>query len=72
MHRNNPIFRGTAVGKPGAEDHIVYSILSRLDLADYHGSRIRQKVQNYLLKKRYFKTFQLAGRVGKFMRKTNC
>ena len=70
MHRNNPIFRGTAVGEPGAEDHIVYSILSRLNLTDYHGSRIRQKVQNYLLKKRYFKAFQLTGRVGKFMRKT--
>ena len=69
MHRNNPIFRGTAIGNPGAEDHLLYSILAYLDLIDFHGSRSRQKIQNILLRKKYFKLFQAAGRIGTFLRK---
>jgi len=66
--RNEFIFRGTAVGQPGAEDHQLYSILSRLHLADFHGSRIRHWLQNFLLRRRMFKQFQLAGRMGNFTR----
>ncbi len=69
-YRHNPIFRGTAVGVPGAEDHQLFSVLAELNLVDFHGSRQRQVVQNQLLKKRLFKTFQFAGRIGPFLRHT--
>jgi len=71
MYRNDPIFRGASVGIPSGEDHILFSVLSRLNLVDFHGSRIRQKIQNFLLKKRYFKAFQLSGRVGKLIHRNN-
>ena len=73
LFRNNFIFRGTAVGRPGAEDHLLYSVLSCAGLTDFHGSRIRHSVQNFLLRRRAFKTFQLTGRFGQFKRnkKTN-
>jgi len=64
MFRNNPIFRGTSVGLPGAEDHQVFSLLAHLNLVDFHGRRSRQRVQNPLLKKRLFRAFQFAGRLG--------
>jgi 4-hydroxy-3-polyprenylbenzoate decarboxylase len=64
MFRNNPIFRGTSVGLPGAEDHQVFSLLAHLNLVDFHGRRSRQRIQNPLLKKRLFKAFQFAGRLG--------
>ena len=66
MFRNNPIFRGSSVGLPGAEDHQVFSLLAHLDLVDFHGRRSRQLVQNPLLRKRLFRPFQLAGRLGGF------
>jgi len=68
LFRNDFIFRGTAVGRPGAEDHQMYSVLSRLNLADFHGSRIRRSLQSILLRRRAFKLFQLTGRIGKFVR----
>ena len=68
--KNDFIFRGSAVGRPGAEDHQLYSILSRAGLADFHGSRIRHSMQTFLLRRRAFKTFQLTGRIGKFTRGT--
>lgn len=68
MHRNNPIFRGAAVGCPGAEDHVLFSFLSQFGLVDFHGSRLRQKVQNYLLKKRAYRTFQLSGRASQLFK----
>lgn len=61
MYRNNPIFRGAAIGAPGAEDHLLYSLLSDANCLDFHGSRIRQLMQNYLFKKGFFRTSQLAG-----------
>jgi 4-hydroxy-3-polyprenylbenzoate decarboxylase len=67
-YRNDFIFRGTAVGRPGAEDHQMYSVLSRLNLADFHGSRIRRSLQSFLLRRRAFKLFQITGRIGKFVR----
>jgi len=68
MHRNNPIFRGAAVGRPGAEDHVLFSFLSQFGLVDFHGSRLRQKVQNFLLKRRAYRTFQLTGRASQLFK----
>jgi 4-hydroxy-3-polyprenylbenzoate decarboxylase len=67
--KKDAIFRGAAVGSPGAEDHQLYSILSCAGLADFHGSRIRHAVQTFLLRQRAFKTFQLTGRIGQSIRK---
>jgi 4-hydroxy-3-polyprenylbenzoate decarboxylase len=64
MHRNNPVFRGTAVGVAGGEDHELLSFLSKLGLVDFHGSKIRQRIQNACLKNRNFKLFQMSGRLG--------
>lgn len=69
--KSDYIFRGTTVGKPGAEDHQLYSILARAGLADFHGSRIRRLIQNYLLRRRAFRLFQYSGRVGFIVRKNN-
>lgn len=68
--RNNPIFRGTAVGVAGAEDQQLFSVLAGLGLVDFHGSRQRQVIQNQLLKKRLFRAFQWAGRIGPLFRGT--
>lgn len=68
LFRNSCIFRGTAVGRPGAEDHQMYSVLAHLGLVDFHGSRIRQSIQSFLLRRRAYRAFQLSGRVGKFVR----
>jgi UbiD family decarboxylase len=62
--RTNPIFRGAAIGRPGAEDQQLFSVLSELDLFDFHGSRLRQKLQAQLIKRRLFRSFQFAGRIG--------
>lgn len=67
IHRNNPILRGAAIGMPGAEDHLLFSLLCHAGCLDFHGSRIRQKLQNILLKKRWFKTFQGAGAFRQFV-----
>ena len=64
MFRNNSIFRGAAIGVTGAEDQQVFSILSKLSLFDFHGSRPKHVVQSQLIKKRLFSAFQFAGRVG--------
>ena len=68
MHRDNPIFRGTAIGKPGAEDHQLFAFLAQLGLVDFHGSRLKQMVQNYLWKRRSFETLQKVGRLGSKLR----
>jgi UbiD family decarboxylase len=64
MFRSNPIFRGTAVGRPGAEDQQVFSLLSQLGLFDFHGRRPKHLVLAQLIKRRFFRAFQLAGRIG--------
>lgn len=64
MFRNHPIFRGTSVGLPGAEDQQVFAALARLRLFDFHGSRFKHMVQTELIKRRLFWPFQLVGRVG--------
>jgi 4-hydroxy-3-polyprenylbenzoate decarboxylase len=62
--RSDPIFRGTSIGVPGAEDHQLFAFLARLNLVDFHGSRLKQAVQNMLLRQRRFRTFQVSGKTG--------
>jgi UbiD family decarboxylase len=64
MFRSNPIFRGTAVGPAGAEDHQIFSVLAHLGLFDFHGSRPKRLVQAQLIKRRLFRAFQFAGTIG--------
>jgi 4-hydroxy-3-polyprenylbenzoate decarboxylase len=68
MFRNNPIFRGTSIGVPGAEDHILFSFLSELNLVDFHGSRVKQAALNLMLRQRFFRAFQLVGKMGSVIR----
>ena len=62
--RNQPIFRGMAVGMPGAEDHQLFVLLSQIGLLDFHGSRIRRALQGALIRHRLFRLFQWTGRLG--------
>lgn len=64
MFRSNPIFRGTSIGVAGAEDHQLFAFLAELNLVDFHGSRLKQIVQNSLLKRRLFRAFQVSGKLG--------
>jgi 4-hydroxy-3-polyprenylbenzoate decarboxylase len=52
MFRNNPIFRGTSIGVPGAEDHQLFAILAELRLLDFHRSGIKKHIQDGMLKQR--------------------
>ena len=65
--RNEPIFRGTAVGQPGAEDHQLFAFLAELGLVDFHGSRLKQFAQTRLLKSHSFRSFQIAGSLGSYL-----
>jgi 4-hydroxy-3-polyprenylbenzoate decarboxylase len=65
MYRNNPIFRGAAIGEPGAEDHLLYRLIASSGYLDFHGSRLRQKAQNILLKKSNYRLFQASGTIKK-------
>ncbi len=65
LHREGPIFRGTAVGRAGAEDHQLFALLSQLGLVDFHGSTMRQAMQNALLRRGSFRLFQWTGRLGR-------
>jgi UbiD family decarboxylase len=69
LFRNNPIFRGTSIGGPGAEDHQLFALLAQLDLVDFHGAPAKQWVQNQFLKLRLFRPFQVAGSVRSIFRK---
>lgn len=64
MFRHSPVFRGTSIGTPGAEDHQLFAFLAELGLVDFHGSRLKKLVQNILLKRRLFRTFQFSGKIG--------
>lgn len=71
MYRENPIFRGSAVGKAGAEDHQLFAFLAQLKLLDFHGARMKQKLQNYFWKRRAFRTAQMVARMGSGRRGSN-
>ena len=64
VFRNNPIFRGAAIGVPGAEDQQLFAALSELRLFDFHGSRPKHLILEQLIKWRLFRAFQLVGRLG--------
>ncbi len=63
MFRTNAIFRGTAIGLPGAEDQQILSVLSALGLFDFHGSWHKRLIQTPLIHYRFFRAFQFAGRI---------
>lgn len=63
MFRNQPIFRGAAVGHFGAEDVQLFSVLSEVGLFDFHGSRLRRALQIFFLREGFFGAFQFAGRI---------
>jgi UbiD family decarboxylase len=69
MYRNDPIFRGCGIGRPGAEDHQLFAFLAQLGLVDFHGSRLKQMVQNFLWKRRAFDMLQKVGRIGSELRR---
>jgi len=48
MHRDEPIFRGSALGKPGAEDYQVQAFLEQLKLRHANGSRFWQFMHSLL------------------------
>jgi UbiD family decarboxylase len=52
LFRNRPIFRGTSIGVPGAEDHQLFAILAELRLLDFHGSSVKKRIQDMVLKQR--------------------
>lgn len=62
MFRNDPIFRGAAIGYPAAEDQQLFWLLAELKLLDFHGSRSKQWIQSTLIKRRLFRPFQLVGK----------
>ncbi len=62
-YRNDLIFRGAAIGTSRAEDLQLFSFLSELKLFDFHGSRMRHRLQDQLVKHRCFRGFQWAGRI---------
>lgn len=65
--RSQPIFRGAAVGLPGAEDHQLFAFLARLGLVDFHGPQAKQRLQNFLWRRRRFRAIQWLGRLGGLM-----
>jgi 4-hydroxy-3-polyprenylbenzoate decarboxylase len=60
--RKSYIFRGMAVGNPGAEDHKMLSILASVGMMNFHGSNFRNNVQAFLLRHELYMLFQLSGR----------
>lgn len=61
--REDPIFRGAAIGYAGAEDHLVYALLASAGCLDFHGSRPRHHLQAVCLKAGWYRPFQLLGRI---------
>lgn len=61
--RRNPIFRGAAIGRTGAEDHLVYALLASAGCLDFHGSRARHHLQALCLRAEWYRLFQILGRL---------
>jgi 4-hydroxy-3-polyprenylbenzoate decarboxylase len=61
--QKNCIFRGMAVGNPGAEDHKMLSILASAGMMHFHGSNYRNYIQAFLLRHGFYSLFQLSGRM---------
>jgi UbiD family decarboxylase len=60
--RDDAIFRGAAIGRPRAEDHLVYAVLASAGCLDFHGSRARHHLQKMCLKAGWYRLFQALGR----------
>jgi len=69
--KREPVFRGMSVGCAGAEDHVLFYLLSHLGLVDFHGSALKQKIQNIFLKRGYYRLFMQAGKMGHILKKKN-
>lgn len=67
--RTGPVFRGMSVGVSGAEDHLLFRLLTHGRLVDFHGSPLRQRVQNFFLKYGYYRMFQFTGRAFGLLKK---
>jgi UbiD family decarboxylase len=61
--RENPIFRGAAIGVPGAEDLVLYSLLANINLYDFHGSRLRRAVQGLFFRNGWHRLVQAVGKL---------
>jgi len=61
--RENPIFRGAAIGIPGAEDLVLYSLLANINLYDFHGSRLRRAVQGLFFRNGWHRLVQAVGKL---------
>jgi UbiD family decarboxylase len=61
-YRENCVFRGMAVGNPGAEDHKMLSIIASAGMMHFHGSNYRNYIQAFLLRHRFYSLFQLSGK----------
>ncbi len=64
LYRDNPIFRGSAIGKSGAEEHQLFALLAELKLLNFHGSKMKQRIENHFWKRRSFHTAQMVARMG--------
>jgi UbiD family decarboxylase len=71
MIKREPVFRGVSVGCAGAEDHVLFHVLSHLGLVDFHGSAFKQKIQNILLKRGYYRLFMGVGKMGHILKGKN-
>lgn len=69
MVKKEPVFRGMSVGCAGAEDHVLFHVLSHLGLVDFHGSVLKQRIQNIFLKRGYYRLFMQAGKMGHILKK---
>src|SRR5690348_811586 len=58
LWRRRPRTRSGQTGK----DQQLFSLLSELELFDFHDSRPRNQIQSGLIRNRLFRTFQLVGR----------
>jgi 4-hydroxy-3-polyprenylbenzoate decarboxylase len=61
--RKDAIFRGAAVGFPGAEDHLVYALLASAGRLDFRSNRARHHLQRVCLKVGWYGSFQALGRM---------
>lgn len=62
-HAASPVFRGSSVGRPGAEDLEIFAHLAGCGLVDFHGPRLSRRWLQELFRRRAFRLLQWSGRV---------
>ena len=67
-HKQAPIFRGACVGYPGAEDHLLYALVAQMGVFDFHSSKCKKIIQCLLLKRHFFRAFQITGKIRRMFR----